>query len=326
VKRKVKMNRKAVVSLIIIVAAILMIFDIKYNGSKILREFEIESIDDSRLNINYPGDIIDTPHAEKRVSDRQIVLGEDIKALCIKNGMGSVNISGEKRDDILLSCRLTVYAEEKEEAELLAEGLDVHTYTAGDRMIIEPEIPEYAERIKAIIVDYDLLVPEDLLLDISNSFGRLTVKNMIEDMSLKNSFDTVEIRNNSGDVELRTTYGAIYAEDISGNLAINSSFTNTDCSRIRGNMNANIAFGVFRARDFTNSLRIRAAYSEIEVEPGDGLIEYELYCETKYGNISTNLPFQLERKDNVRILRGSEGSADIKIDIINECGSIRINK
>lgn len=329
-KMKVKMSKKVIVSLIIIITGILMIIDMRYNGvslfENLFRELETESMREQQVNFNYQNDIKNNPSSDIRVTDRKIVLNEDIKRLNMKNEMGSIKITGEKRDDILLSFILTVYAEEKEQAELFIHELDIINYSREETMIIELKRPEFNKGIKGIKVDYTLVVPEELLLEIKNSFGRLTVKNMIEDIILKNSFDVVDIMNISGDVELAATYGNIFVENISGDLSTKSSFASAEYSRISGSLTANTAFGQLSISDFSNSLQIRGSYSEIDIELSDELSEYSVSSETKYGSINTNLPFQVEAKDNVQTMNGSEGSGSIKINVINEYGNININK
>lgn len=324
------MRKEIIVSLIIIIAVIIMAFDIKYSGisvfENIFSELETESMRELKVNISYP-DIYGNPFVEKKVNDRQIILSEDIKRLFMNNEMGSINITGEKRDDISLSFILTVYAAEEELAEMFIKELDIIDYIREENIIIELGRPELIKGIEGVRVDYTLAVPEDLLLDIKNNFGRLTVVNMSGDLALKSSNNEMDIRDISGKVDLSVAHGDLFAENIKGALKIDSAFTNVICSGVSGDFYVNTAYGQLSIHNFHNNLQIDGKYSIIDVELSDNLFEYRVLCEAKYGKIKTNLPIVVEKKDNVQEMKGSEGSGSvIEINVINKYGDINIYK
>lgn len=375
------MQKKLIVGLIIILLATFMVIDFKINSISIFesffREFETDSIRDLRFgNIAYQG-----ASAEIEVNNREILVTDNEKYLYIDNQMGSVDIVGAECDNITLSYELRVYAETVELAESYLTELEVIDSIDDNRLILELQKLKKPEGVYGIEVNYDILVPKEMFLNIQNKYGQLVVTNMSGNVLLRNSFDKMEVRNIggqaelfahygdvfvksiedslklesayhsqvdvsniegdlifknaygqarvarvNGDFNLDSSYGTIYFDEIRGDVNLVSKYTDIRGSKINGEFLAVISYGQINLLDINNHLDIDSRYAELELNLSKDLTDYRVYCEIEYGDISSDLPFMVEERDNTRILHGKEGTGELRINLINDHGDIKLYK
>lgn len=91
------MNKKWIVSIIIIAVILLMILDFKYNNIRIIENLYRELETDSLRNL-IEGNTVGSYHgasAELEFTDQIINIGDEIKELYIDNAIGSIEIRGK---------------------------------------------------------------------------------------------------------------------------------------------------------------------------------------------------------------------------------------
>lgn len=376
------MSKKIIVGLIIFLMVVVMFADFKVNGVKVFegffRQLETDSLRELQhggINYNSQG-----PSADIEVNDILIDINREIDTIYINNPIGSIDITGEERDDIALSYKITVYAESLELAESLVEKLEIISEEKDNKLVfnlVDVEIPKGVYGIKR---DYHLLVPENLFLNIENKYGSLEVSNITNAVLLRNSYDEMNVNNVDGIAELYARYGDVYVKDvgklklesgynsvdisrvggdleleqdygqtrvsdirgyaildssygslyfdgISGNIELNSKYTQVRGSDFKGKFTGKINYGQLQLSDISNDVEVDARYTGLEIDLSKDMNNYQLYCETEYGEINTNLPFQVEEKNNnTKILEGNEGTEDIKINLVSDHSEIDIYK
>ena len=375
------MNKKWIVSIIIIAVILLMILDFKYNNIRIIENLYRELETDSLRNL-IEGNTVGSYHgasAELEFIDQIINIGDEIKELYIDNAIGSIEIRGEDREDILLSYKFTVYAENEELAESFIRQLSIVENTGRERLSLRFERPVLPKGVYGVQVTYELIVPERLSLDIRNSYGKLIIDKMAGDVTVKNSYDLcqitdiggrteitahygklivrnidndlkvesrfnsgVDISNIGGDLILDTKYTKTKLADIAGNLEMKSEADSVSFDRIKGDLRikadytnlvgngvegkitGKVNYGQFDLFRLMNDIDLDASYIDVEIYLEDDLDRYQVYCETEFGDIRSNLPYGVEKENRRQILSGGDGEKTIKI--VNEFGDIRLYK
>lgn len=307
------MQKKLIVSAIIVLLVIVMISDFKINKVKVfedyVRQMETESIHKLQhggVNLQYHG-----PRAEKTVSDKITVLPE-VSELVIDNPAGSINITGEKRDDILLDYKVTVFADKKEQAEDFIDKVEVIHGTVKNRLILEPEeidITNLPEGINGIKIEYTLKVPDHLFLDLENRYGRLDVRDIEEDVLLRNYYDKISVENINGDAEIYGRYGNVEVNDIHGSLNLDSRYNSVSIDTVVEDLDLEADYGQVRIDNIGGQTKIGCKYGSLSFNDIRGAIEIQ----SKYTQIrgaDSPGPYKVELK------YGQLDLSDIKKSVI----------
>lgn len=375
------MQKKLIVGIIIILAMFTIILDININGVKVFEGFFRAMETDSLNNINRGMNISfgESSSAERNVNNEIIELADGINSLYIRNNLGSIDIKGEDRENISLSYKLTVYAINNDIAQEFIEDLGLIAEQGNSRLNLRLADKKLVAGIKAVKVDYKILLPQEIYLNLSNKHGYLYVTNMKSDLKLKNSHDDMEVNNIDGNVIYDINHGSLYTENIQGKVELDSSHSTVDIKDIGNNLvlnsshslirandisadiSANLSHGTFRFDNISgnidlksshtkvigtetngevranlshgkfdflnlqNDLNIDGDFSEINIELDSDIEDYQIYSEVKYGDIETNLPFEVrEVEDNTIVMDGYKGTGDIDINIRSEHDDVSV--
>ncbi|MEJ6949624.1 DUF4097 family beta strand repeat-containing protein [Natronospora cellulosivora (SeqCode)] len=338
------MSKKIIVTILILLVFLIMVSDFRINSYRVFESFFRQMETESMRNMynGVPRFVGET--AEKEVGPFLLELNKDIEELIMDNPMGSINIYGEKRDDILLSYKITVYASTERAANEFIERLEVLAEESRNRLVIELAGFENSNDVNGWQVAYTLYVPEDLNLNLTNRYGVLCVSDIISDINLRNSYGSFEVDNIRGNSRLNASYGNLNAINISGDTEINSSYNNTEIRNIDGNLDlrsrysrvtvdevmgrieANLSYGSFDLNDHIEELEIRARYTPINVQLDRRLTDYQLDISTRYGGINTNLDFAVEEDGQRQSLAAVAGNGNTRIDINGNYSNIKIEQ
>ncbi|MFY9393492.1 MAG: DUF4097 family beta strand repeat-containing protein, partial [Halanaerobiales bacterium] len=89
---------------------------------------------------------------------------------------------------------------------------------------------------------------------------------------------------------------------------------------IKGRMN----YGNLILLQVANELELDGSYLDMAIHFKDSFDDYRIYCETQYGDISSNLPFTVEKEKSRQILTGGDGEKAVSLNNIN--GDIKLFK
>ncbi|MFP4662262.1 MAG: hypothetical protein ACLFPF_08725 [Halanaerobiales bacterium] len=282
------MSKKIVVGLIIIALIVIIIADFRINGVDVFNDFarQLETESLRKLQMGQIDFEYNAESANIQVDDRVITIDDNIDSLFIRNPFGDVIITGENRDDIVLSYKITVYAEEFEVAESLVEKLEIKSVRQGDRINFDMDAVEVSEGVYGIKRDYNLLVPEDLYLEIINNNGNMEISDMISDVSLVDYKKEMKVKNINGSVEISKRQGSAIIEKV-GELNMDSAYNKVSINHVNGDLDLDQAYGQADVSSVDGNAEIKAAYSSVEVEKISGYLELEArYTQVKGDEIA----------------------------------------
>lgn len=260
------MPKKYIVTIIIIVLSVIMFMDFRLNGIDVFesyfRQMETDSVRNLRKGIGYGWRGYSDQKTEKTYEFTVDPL--EATELFINNRLGSIKIKGEDRQDVKVSYKLTVYADTSEQAEEFIQELEVESRINGSRLELMLARLKYPDYIVAVLLDYDLLVPRQLALDLTNRFGGLLVSNM------------------ANDVDLADFYGEMVVDNIGGKAEILSRYGSLDLSNIEQASRVNLAYGRGKISNVRDNLILISQYSAIELDNLTGKGDFDL----NYGSLS----------------------------------------
>lgn len=153
---------------------------------------------------------------------------ENSKHLEVEAGAGSLVIEGEDRLDILVSARLCAADEA-----LLAK-MDVSSRVASGLTAIKTEFPDRSwGRDQQMHIDLVLRVPSSLQLQVADSSGRASVRN-VSSLNIEDSSGELEVVEIAGDLSVRDSSGGMLLQSIKGNAHVTDSSGDIDVSDVEG--------------------------------------------------------------------------------------------
>jgi hypothetical protein len=142
--------------------------------------------------------------AHEEISERRTFPVADVDALDLRSDNGRVVIAGGDVDEI------TVVAEVDHGLRRTAHRAEVQ----GRTLVVRDDCPTGVQ--VWCRVDYEILVPADLLVTAMVENGRLTVRDLATDLTVSSDNGTIELVRIGGDVDARTKNGSVRARGLTG--------------------------------------------------------------------------------------------------------------
>ncbi len=261
-----------IVSIILILILIVMVADLRINNIKVFESYfrqmetsSLRELQQGNLNLkDFEGlkTVINTNGQIIEIADK------DINALQINNKMGSVIITGEDRQNLEVNYSITIYSEKELVDKSLKNMKIVSNYNSNVLELTREkiEIPPYVRGIK---IDYEIRVPRELTLDITNRYGKLVVSGMKSTVDLDNYYDQLRVTDIDGAAEILASYGGLFVENVSGPIQIDSAYNNTEIYNLGASLDLNSRYGSVRLDGIKGSAELDFSYGSLSIENVD---------------------------------------------------------
>jgi len=201
-----------------------------------------------------------------------IVLDHQFGDIDVRKGSNSrVKIDGEKR----------VSARDKDrEKEFLKEmglkvdeqenRLKVAAYYPEERRVLRGD----KRNVRNFSISYTIEIPENVTLEIENSFGNVDLTELDGDFTVRNGFGSLTAKGLKGRTDLRNQFGKINAENIEGDAEISNENGTLWVTSVRGSVDARGQFGEIRVEDITGNAEVSGGHGRMEVSriTGDAIL------------------------------------------------------
>jgi hypothetical protein len=128
-------------------------------------------------------------------------------ALTVDAGQnGSISVTGESRRDVQVRATIHAWAYDEAEAERIASAVNVRSDG-----VLRAEGPEQRGRA-GWSVDYEVLAPRDIDLDLETHNGSIAIARVRGDLSFEARNGSIKLDGVAGNVRGRTTNGGVEAE------------------------------------------------------------------------------------------------------------------
>src|SRR5688500_1441872 len=137
--------------------------------------------------------------AHEEVTETATFSADGLTKLQLYNENGQVEIVGDAVDEISLTAKVS-------------HGLRrtvTHADVEGDTLVVDMDCPTGIPVWCS--VDYRLVVPQDLVVDVRNENGTLTLRDLDGDVTAHGDNGTIELARLSGDVDVETENGSVRA-------------------------------------------------------------------------------------------------------------------
>lgn len=220
----------------------------------------------------------------ERTVTRQIALG-GADTLDVATRSGSVTITGTDAADCNLDARIVACAPTDQEAQALAEQVEIVGQVTGSTMEIRSREPDL-ENNRSIRVSYTIAIPRRLNVQCDSKYGSLDISNVEGRLAGTSNNGSIKIQDIQGPADLSTSYGSIECRNVVGqSIQLHSNNGRIDVSDAK--------FGVCEARSSYGAIVAnRLAGDSIDLHSGNGSVEVDgaeaktLNASSSYGRIA----------------------------------------
>jgi len=275
------MSKKSIITIVLIALVLIMVIDFRINKAQVFvnygRQLETDSIleitDDTYNGIGYlSGSLDGKPETVKNETVMLETAEMGIHELVINNPIGSVIISGQERQGVAVDYKITVYTSRElteDDLELFRE-IKLTQEIHGKALELGYERVSLPSYINGIKVDYNILVPQQLKLNINNRHGKLIVSNMDNDVKLSNSYDRMQLENIAGKAELLVRYGSLFAFQIEGPVRVNSSYSDIEGLDLDGELEIDSSYASISLNNIGADVDINISYGNLDINNLEG--------------------------------------------------------
>lgn len=347
------MNRKKLVIFILLALAVIMIVDFKFSSGPFNQFFEafitesLADVQDMESEF-FRGDFSDESVKAERSSSVEFENEENILAsiseLKIDNNFGSINVNSSAGEELTVEYTIKVHADDKAAAENYLQNLAIEYNIENneeDRLVINliDENMQRADSIKALEVEYDINIPENLSLDLANRFGKVAVVNINGDLVINNKWGSTLLHQIGGRSDLDISYGELEIDELNSELNLKTSYTDNSIKNIEDDAFINSSYAFIKLENIESNLNISSRYGGFEIENVKGRLniesdytgmsitdtENEIKADVTYGDIRLRNIAKIELKSSYAdtTIENINNLDDYNLDISAENAEIR---
>jgi len=238
-----------------------------------------------------------------------------------ETSFGSVTVVGADVTDCNVTAKIFVKAPTEQEAQEIAEQVQINLELTGNALTIKAEKP-HVRRSRSIGVSYNIIVPKQTNIECSSSYGSIELNDLEGNVKGKTSSGRIKSKNIQGSVQLKTSYGSVTCKNISGdNIYLKSSSGSINAENIRGSAELYTSYGSITCNDISDGdFKLKTSSGRIKLSKasfGDCNVH------TSYGSIISD-----ELKGNLIKLHSGSGNIGItnasakSIDVSTSYGHI----
>lgn len=250
---------------------------------------------------------------------------KDKDEIQVSNGFGNVRVLESLSDSISIAAKVTIKNNNEEYAEELSKNI-VKIDENGKKVKIFSDLNNSKltkDKTMEINVDYEILVPSYIRVNVENEFGDVIVRNIKQDLEISNEFGNIEVSDVSGVIKLKNSFGDIEAINILGSVDITNQHNNIYVENIEEDVSIRNQFGNVKVKNIGGSLNIDNEHGTIGVED----IEEDLFINCKFGDIEVKNAHKFIKiiSSNGNISLKSRKLIEKGMEIENEFGNVYIS-
>jgi DUF4097 and DUF4098 domain-containing protein YvlB len=237
-------------------------------------------------------------------------------SLKVQNISGEIKIESHPENKIIIDASKVVEADNSEEAKRIADGIEVLIENYASRVEIKTKYTplkskSFWEKVLGFdgknsgYVDYHILVPEKVELNVSNISGDVIISDISGDVEVDATSGDLWIKRVKGHLGLETTSGDVEISAIEGGVIASGTSSDLEIFDIKGNVNLSSTSGNVSAEDVVGAIQISNTSGDISLKEMQGNIEVA----TVSGDV------MIDQKEGGFHLESSSGDVEVKTKI-----------
>src|SRR6266700_3915074 len=183
------------------------------------------------------------------------------QSVSVGHKFGEVKLHGEAGREVKISATIRVQASSREEAESLAQKIQIDVQQSSEGVRIKTIYPEEEKRwfhlskSSSWSVSYDIGMPSDAPLTVRNSFGGVDAAGIHAATDIENSHGSL-IARDLGAARLNNSFGSIELNGAGGNVSVNDNNGSVQVSDVKGTLEVRNRFGSITTRNIQGAATI----------------------------------------------------------------------
>jgi len=167
--------------------------------------------------IVHNGDWDGGPWSQRARFERTVELRQPMPAgttLVVSTPSGSIDVTGQDTDQAAVVAKIQARAATEQEAQELAEQVEIRFQESGNRLEIKADRPTL--RRSRISISYVITVPRQANLDCDSASGSLKLKDLTGNVNARTASGSVEATRIKGAARLHSSSGPVHGDNVSG--------------------------------------------------------------------------------------------------------------
>lgn len=270
-----------------------------------------------------------------RFEFQKIISTETAVEVTIHNPSGSVTLFAGTEDELRIDAVKTIYAGSREEAEFVADHVQISVTETDGHITAEPRFlkiqnrsPSFWEKLLGSsgeashgAVDFVVSVPTRCNADIYISTGKIDVGGVSGNLNLSGEIGEIAVADIQGNVSINNSTGRVTVRDIEGDVLIKANGADISFYSISGDLEIRNSSGLTGGEYLIGDLTVTQTAGQIDVKRVEGDIRIKstagaVRVEQDFGalDISTE-------SGDIDITTGLNSSKDYFVETVS--GSIR---
>lgn len=201
----------------------------------------------------------------ERPLSRQISLGA-AETLDISTRFGSISVTGTDAPDCNLEARIVAQAPTEQEAQELAEQVEILGEAAGSTVKIRSREPTLTNN-RSISVSYTISIPRRMNVRCDSNYGSLDISDIEGRLEGKSGNGSIKAHDIQGPANLSSGYGSIECRNVAGqSIVLHSGNGSITAAGLKGSTTAETSYGAISCKDFSDGdLRLKSGNGRIEI-------------------------------------------------------------
>ncbi len=247
----------------------------------------------------------------ERVVSRQVPLAAS-GTLDVATQSGSISVTGADVTDCNIVAEIAARAPTEEEAQQLAEQVEIQVESDGDTLKVRADKPKLA-RNRSIGISYTITAPRTVDVMCDSKYGSIHLANIEGTVKGRSSSGSVQAESITGPIDLNTSFGSITCRSIAGPSVLRSSSGSISVGDLEGSAKIDTSYGSITCEKFSgDDLVLKTSSGKIAVSEASFLTGL---AETSYGSIVGD-----DLQGDAIKLRSSSGSVTLteaRADVID---------
>jgi hypothetical protein len=181
--------------------------------------------------------------------------------LILEHNLGSIAIHTHASREVSVHADIKVSASDAADAKSFAENIAILVEPSSTLLNVRTRYPErpgsfFGSRQISYSVNYDVAVPENMPLQVRNSFGAVSVTGSQAACDIKTSHGRLQFNDGRGTQRLENAFGSIQVSGNTGDVAVENTNGSINVSGIKGALTLRDRFGSVHVADVTKGAKI----------------------------------------------------------------------
>lgn len=205
-------------------------------------------------------------------------------SLTITNPNGSVTVEANTEGKLQIDGMKNIYAENQDEAEYIADHVQIEVSETGGHIVIEPHFPTVKEQSPSFweklmgkgdesiqgSVDLVISVPSDCHVDVYNPAGTTSVSGLRGQIKIYGRSESITVQDILGPVLVETSSGPVTLKNIEGRTEVKANGADVSSNSINGDLEIRNSTGRMTGEYVIGDVTIVQAGGNIDLSHVEG--------------------------------------------------------